>query len=146
MLSLFLICILCWISITDIYTKTIPDSAILAAIGFRFFYFLFQEGLQWRELFLLVLDGLVISLPLLILVFLLESIFHKYLFGGGDIKLLFVTGIYLGWERNLWTLFIACLIGCVWGLWQAQKCEEDKRYFPFGPSIAFAAIISMNFF
>lgn len=146
MLVLFLIFILCWISITDIYTKTIPDSAILAAIGFRFFCFLFQEGLQWREFILLVLDGLVISLPLLFLVFISENIFHKYLFGGGDIKLLFVTGIYLGWERNLWTLFIACLIGCGWGLLQTRKYEENKRYFPFGPSIAFAAIISMNFF
>lgn len=146
MLVLFLICILCWISITDIYTKTIPDSAILAAIGFRFFYFLFEEGLQWRGFIVMVLDGLVISLPLLFLVFIAENIFHKYLFGGGDIKLVFVTGIYLGWERNLWTLFIACLVGCVLGLVQTRKCEDDKRYFPFGPSIALAAIISMNFF
>ncbi len=145
MLHLFFIGILCWVSITDIYTRRIPDSAILAAIGFRFFYFVFLEGLQWKGLILLVINGLVISLPLLIFVFVTESIFHKYLLGGGDIKLLFVTGMYLGWEKNLWALFIACLIGCVFDLMQIRK-EKRDAYFPFGPSIAIAAIISMNVF
>lgn len=140
MLVFAFVCILCWISICDIYTKRIPDSAILAAIGFRIFYFLFTEGLWWKGLGMLLLNGLAISLPLLLLVFAAEKLYQMELIGGGDIKLLFVTGLYLGWERNLWTLFFACLIGCVVGL------TQKNTYFPFGPSIAVAAIISMNFF
>ena len=145
MLNLFFIGILCWISLTDIYTKRIPDSTILVAIGFRFIYFIFLEGLPWKGLVLLFFNGLALSFPLLFLVFIAEKISHKYLLGGGDIKLLFVTGIYLGWEKNLWTLFIACLIGCLMSLFFLKKGKTDS-YFPFGPSIAIAAIISMNVF
>lgn len=145
MLNMFFIGILCWVSISDIYTRRIPDSAILAAIGFRIFFLMIQEGLVWRGLIMVILNGLIISLPLLFLVVICERLLNKYLLGGGDIKLVFVTGIYLGWEKNLWVLFIACLLGSVFVLLK-QKRTETYIHFPFGPSIALAAIISMNFF
>ena len=146
MLNMFLIGILCWISVTDIYTRRIPDSAIFAAIGFRFFSMLIQEGFFWERIVVLLFDGLLVVLPLLVVVFVTEKISRKYLFGGGDMKLLFVTGIYLGWEKNLWVMFIACLFGCVFGLAQIRKPKEETLYFPFGPFIAIAAVISMNVF
>ena len=146
MLTLFFIGILCWVVITDIYTQRIPDSAILAAIGFRFFVFLFLEGLSWKGLGWLIVNGLAVSLPLLFIVSLTEKFFHRCFMGGGDIKLLFVTGMYLGWEKNLWTLFIACLIGCVVGLIISRQKKEAMVYFPFGPFIAIGAIVSMHFF
>ena len=142
MLVFVFICILCWVSVTDIYTQRIPDSAILGAIGFRILYCVFEEGFLWQRLFMLLADGLSISFPLLILVVFSEKVLQKEVLGGGDIKLLFVTGMYLGWERNLWTLLLACIVGCVIGLIQTKKQKDS--YFPFGPSIAFGALLSMN--
>jgi len=142
MLIFVFVCILCWISITDIYTQRIPDSAILFAIGFRILYFIFEQGFQWKELLIILANGLAISFPLLLFVLIVENVFKKELLGGGDIKLLFVTGIYLGWEQNLWVLLVACIFGCVIGLIQTRKQKDN--YFPFGPSIALGAILSMN--
>ena len=67
---------------------------------------------------------------------------EKEVMGGGDIKLLFVTGMYIGWEENLLAIFVACIIGIIVGLRLEQK-EDDGGYFPFGPSIAVGAAVSM---
>lgn len=144
-LMLFFVCILYLISITDIYEQIIPDSALLVAILIRILYFVLIEGFQWKGLLGLLIDGLAISLPLLILVLIMEKILKKEAMGGGDIKLLFVTGMYIGWAENLLAIFFACIIGIVVGMVQMKKQEDEEEsvYFPFGPSIAVGAVISM---
>lgn len=141
-LMLFFICILYLVSVTDIYDQIIPDSCLLTAIVIRILYFCFVEGFQWKEFLFLIGNGLAVSLPLLLLVLLMEKVWGKEAMGGGDIKLLFVTGMYIGWAENLLAIFIACIIGIVIGL-RLQKDEESDGYFPFGPSIAVGAAVSM---
>ena len=63
-------------------------------------------------------------------------VFTLLLFGG-DIKLLFLTGLFLGWKRNLLCLVAACVIGIVWGL--LQKKRDGGEAIPWGPSIALGA-------
>lgn len=144
-LMLCFICILYLVSVTDIYEQVIPDSALLVAILIRFIYFILVEGFQWKGLLGLLIDGFAISLPLLILVLIMEKILKKEAMGGGDIKLLFVTGMYIGWAQNLLAIFFACIIGIVVGMIQMKKQEDEEAsvYFPFGPSIAVGAVISM---
>lgn len=145
-LMLFFICILYLVSVTDIYEQMIPDSALLVAIVIRILYFILVEGFQWKGLLGLLVDGLAISLPLLLLVLIMEKILHKEAMGGGDIKLLFVTGMYIGWAQNFLAIFFACIIGIIIGMVQMKKQgneSEESVYFPFGPSIAVGAVISM---
>lgn len=145
-LMVFFVCILYLVSVTDIYEQIIPDSALLVAIVIRIVYFVLMEGFQWKGLLGLLIDGLAVSLPLLVLVLIMEKILKKEAMGGGDIKLLFVTGMYLGWAENLLAIFFACIIGIAVGMVQMKKQEgksEDSVYFPFGPSIAAGAVISM---
>lgn len=144
-LALFFICILYLVSVTDIYEQMIPDSALLVAVGVRVGYFVCVEGASWKGALGLLVDGLAISVPLLILVLIMEKILKKEAMGGGDIKLLFVTGLYLGWERNLLAIFLACIIGIVIGMVQMRKKEDEAEleYFPFGPSIAVGAVLSL---
>ena len=168
-LMLFFICILYLVSVTDIYEQIIPDSALLVAIIVRVGYCildyicnwnsrLYLEGVAlaekpalWRELAGLAIDGLAVSLPLLLFVLLMEKLWKKEAMGGGDIKLLFVTGLYLGWEKNLLAVFFACIIGIVVGLIQQKKAQQEETdgeagiYFPFGPSIAVATVFVMIF-
>ena len=84
--------------------------------------------------------GFAIGGGLLLIVLVYEKIRKTEAMGGGDLKLLFLTGLYLGWQRNLLCLFFACILGIVVGLATAKKREE--KLFPWGPSIAAGAIIS----
>ena len=56
--------------------------------------------------------------------------------GGGDIKLLFLTGLFLGWQKNLLCLLLACVVGILWGLVRAKRGQQGL---PGGPGIALAA-------
>ena len=58
--------------------------------------------------------------------------------GGGDIKLLFLTGLFFGWKGNLLCLVLACVVGIVWGLAGKRRGEA----IPWGPSIAVGAWIT----
>lgn len=141
---LLFVCILYLVSVTDVYAQVIPDSCLLTAVLIRIVYYVLWEGFQWKTLLLLFVDGFVVSVPLLFLVLLMESVWKKEAMGGGDIKLLFVTGMYLGWVENLLALFFACIVGIVVGIIQQKKADtEESVYFPFGPSIAVGAVVSM---
>ena len=66
--------------------------------------------------------------------------------GGGDIKLIFVIGLYLGWERNLLCLMMSALFGVVAGMISLKKKnDEEAEAFPWGPSIACAAWVTALF-
>jgi prepilin signal peptidase PulO-like enzyme (type II secretory pathway) len=79
-----------------------------------------------------------------LLILAIEKIWQKEALGGGDIKLIFVTGMYLGWEKNLWMLLIACMMGAVVGIVRArEKVPKEEAYFPFGPMIAQATVFCM---
>ena len=57
--------------------------------------------------------------------------------GGGDIKLFFMTGLFLGPLKGLLSLMIACVIGLVFAAF------AKNRKIPFGPSISLAVYITM---
>lgn len=161
----FFFCVLYLVTVTDVIDQIIPDSALLVAIVVRVIAFVLnyhyefystiiyiEKPALWSQLGGLLVDGLAVSLPLLILVLIMEKLLKKEAMGGGDIKLLFVTGLYLGWARNILVIFFACIIGIIIGSIQqkkmsAEKDSEDEEpfYFPFGPSIAMSAVVVLFF-
>ena len=62
--------------------------------------------------------------------------------GGGDLKLLFVTGLFFGWKGNLFCLILACIFGIVFGLLAAGRGGEKGAPIPWGPSIALGAWVT----
>lgn len=165
--TLFFFCILYLVTVTDMYDQIIPDGALLVAIVVRVIAFVLNYKYEfytnivyihkpalWSELLWLFVDGLAVSLPLLILVLIMEKIMKKEAMGGGDIKLLFVTGLYLGWARNILVIFFACIIGIIGAMIQQKQIQtkedgevEDEQsfYFAFGPSIAISAVFVLFF-
>ena len=87
------------------------------------------------------LGGFAVVGVLLLFVHLMEKRMGREAMGGGDLKLLFVTGLFFGWKGNLFCLILACLIGIAWGF-AAQKRSEP---IPWGPSIALAAWVTALF-
>lgn len=155
-LMLSFMCILYLLSLVDIYIQEIPDSCHLIAIGMRLIYYFVFEGFQLDSFVYLVASGFSVALPLLLLTLLMEKIMKKEAMGGGDIKLIFVTGLYLGWENNLLMILVACMVGIVVGLAQGQgrttedaseesEGEMEGNYFPFGPAIAIATVVCLFF-
>lgn len=140
-LILFYLCILYLVSMTDIYERIIPDMALLVAVIVRVLWFVCFETITIGGALMLLLDGLSISLPLLLLTLLLEALWKKDAMGGGDIKLLFVIGLYLGWEKTLLAVFFACVLGIIGGTIQKRRSEDV--YFAFGPYLAAASALSL---
>lgn len=140
-LNLFFLCILFLITLTDFYEQIIPDSCLVIAIVGRLLYYFFIEGYETHSFIYLMVSGFSVALPLLLLTLLMERIWKKEAMGGGDIKLIFVTGMYLGWEKNLLMVLIACIVGIIIG--SVQMSKDEDNYFPFGPAIAMATVITM---
>src|SRR5438132_2998338 len=66
--------------------------------------------------------------------------------GLGDAKLLAMIGAFLGWKPMLLTIMFGALVGSVMGLgliW--LKVMRKDQYIPFGPFLAFGAIVSLFF-
>ncbi len=81
-----------------------------------------------------------------------EAVAHKPSIGGGDIKLLFVAGLYLGWWRGLFCVIIACMAFLVlsavlprigWRPEDGWVREENPYGFPFAPAIALGALVAL---
>lgn len=157
-LMLFFIGVLCYVSFTDLRDRTIPNRILGVAIVVRYLYFFqewilqqkmlfsFMDSAFWMKLCLFCLDGLSVSLPLFLLTLFVEKVRGKASFGGGDIKLLFVTGLYLGWERNLTALFLACVMMLAVMLVKAvRKKDAVDKAVPFAPAIAVGAVCMLFF-
>lgn len=94
-------------------------------------------------------DGLVGALVLgggsLAVSIAFERLAQRPSMGGGDIKLLAMVGLFLGWERGLWCLFAACLVVLVMQV--VSRFREGgkgiaSRTFPFAPAILVGVAIA----
>lgn len=66
--------------------------------------------------------------------------------GGGDIKMMAMTGAFLGWKAVLLTTFSASLIGSIAGIILIVfKGKGRKTKIPFGPFLAAGALITLFF-
>ena len=123
-------------SFADLEGYIIPDRFI--AVGVVLFIItLFFAPQPLRRALDGAIGGLAVAGCVLLLVLGMEKLLGREAMGGGDIKLLFLTGLFLGWKRNLLCLVAACVIGIVWGL--LQKKRGGGEAIPWGPSIALGA-------
>ncbi|WP_338083090.1 prepilin peptidase [Bacillus tianshenii] len=129
-----LISMLIIIVITDIHYMLIPNKILL----FFFLLFIFERFFIPYQTLPNHLIGLAVGFAIPALVALLS----KGGMGGGDIKLFAVLGFVLGWKMVILTFFLSSLIGMMAAL-IGMLFGKVKRGvpFPFGPSIAVAALI-----
>ena len=128
------ICCLFTLSLVDLEIMEIPNGTIIAGIiiwaGFLFFL---------PEPLLALKNGLIGAVAfgggILLISLVLDKVLKKDSLGGGDIKLVFTAGLYLGALGSLFMIFLACLIGLVL-MPVMKKHGDEKGGFPFGPSIA----------
>ena len=80
-----------------------------------------------------------VAVVLLAVVLMMEKRMGREAMGGGDLKLLALTGLYLGWMGNLLCLLLACVLGICAGLASGRRDAP----IPWGPSIAAAAWVTL---
>ena len=89
--------------------------------------------------------ALLVPLALLALVLLWEKVRGKEMMGGGDIKLLFVLGLYLSWGELLLCLLAGCLLGLAAALLSKNREGMGNRVMAFGPFLAAGALLTVCF-
>lgn len=129
----------------DLEEYIIPDSFIIFGCAARVI-FIALSGNTLNEALSSLIGGAVIAGAVLGVVLIFEKLKKKEAMGGGDIKLLFMTGLYLGIWRNLLCVFAACIFGIVFGVLSMMKNEhEESPLIPWGPSIALSAVLIFAF-
>ena len=128
-------------SFADLEGYIIPDRFLAAGLVlFIASLFFAPAPLGWLADGLL--GGFGVALGLLAVVTVLEKRMGREAMGGGDLKLLFVTGLFFGWKGNLLCLILACIFGIVFGLLAARRGGEKGAPIPWGPSIALGAWVT----
>jgi prepilin signal peptidase PulO-like enzyme (type II secretory pathway) len=77
----------------------------------------------------------------LLLSLIMDKVLKKDTMGGGDIKLLFVIGLYLTLPECLLMVMLSCVIGIVMAAILMRVDSETA--FPFGPALSIAAVLTM---
>ena len=99
----------------------------------------FRGGLGWQGL-LTALVGMLASGGFVWLVRIIGSAtLRREAMGFGDVTLMAMIGVYLGWQPCLVVFFLAPLAGLIVGLLRLLLCRD--REIPYGPFLCLAAFL-----
>ncbi len=145
MLFPFCLLIFCLLVITaiDFEFQIIPDeiSFFLIIFGLLVSPFNFMLGDTVLQRILNSFLGLIAGGGSLLLVAVIGKwIFGKDAMGGGDIKIMAGVGTFIGWDKVLFAIFLACIIGSIVGIcMMLLKKIGRKQEIPFGPYLAISS-------
>ena len=131
-------CLLC-LSLVDLDTQIIPDRFLLIPIAVRAAQLLYSGG--FSALLGASVPGFVIAGAVLVISLIMDKVLKKDTMGGGDIKLLFVIGLYLTLPECLLMIMLSCVIGIAMAAILMRVDSETA--FPFGPALSIAAVLTM---
>lgn len=125
------------ISVIDLEIQEIPDGLSIFGLAAGIVFI----AVQWdMNLVLSSFAGLLIGSGL----FFLIAFLSKGGMGGGDIKLLGVLGIWVGWKLTLLLILLSFTIGALVSVFLLiTKIKSRKDHIPFGPFIAIGAYIAI---
>lgn len=127
------------VALTDGAKQIIPDRLLLAMAANRVVWLFALRQPLWDTVKGMLISCLVPA-ALLAFVLLAEKVMKKEAMGGGDVKLLLALALYLSWPELLLTLLLGCVLGIL-----AAVAGRNRGPFPFGPSLAAAAVLAACF-
>lgn len=137
LISITFISMLLIIIISDYQTMIIPDEILISSSIILLIEFMIKDG--GISILGHLLDGFVSFLLMFLLKKIGDFLFKKESMGGGDLKLMAVIGMVLGWKVALICIFLASFIGLPISLIILFKNKTD--IIPFGPFLSVSAII-----
>lgn len=137
LIALTFISMLIIVMVSDYNYMIIPDEVLLFFGILLFIEIFFIYGYQ--TLLINLGNGCLASLFIYIVKLIGDFIFKKESMGGGDIKLLFIFGLVLGWPLSVLSIFLASVIGLPLSLLIIHKNKNHE--IPFGPFLSIGALI-----
>lgn len=123
--------------ISDYQTMIIPDEVLIVGGILLLICFYIKGG------FVLlgdsILNGLIAFGSMFLLKLLGDFLFKKESMGGGDIKLLFIFGLIIGFEMAIISIFLAAFIALPVSLFILFR--KKSNIVPFGPFLCMSALI-----
>lgn len=124
-------------SLTDLHGWIIPDRIqIYGCVVFLTTAFALPNPCQ--RIMFGIGRGLLLSGSMLGVSYLFDRATGRESLGGGDIKLFFMTGLYL---ESVWELLFYLILSCIFGLFAAAVRRQERL--PFGPAIAAACVVML---
>ena len=124
------------LSVIDYRTHEIPD-------GFHIFILvlgIISAFIDGENLFLHIIGFFAISVPLLVLFLVTKGA----AIGGGDVKLMAVCGLLVGWKNIIFGFVIGCVAGAVIHS-LLIKLKKADRVLAFGPYLSAGVFITVVF-
>ena len=87
----------------------------------------------------MLLDAAIMFIIMYVLQKIGNVLFKTKSLGFGDVKLMAILALMLGYKMSIVCLFISCFMALPIAIYNLQK--KDKKLLPFGPYLAFGAII-----
>lgn len=126
------------ITVSDMYYQIIPDIILLVFLPVIFGLRMFSGEIVW---YYSILGGVLGFGLMYFLSWYGKKRFKQEALGGGDIKLYFLIGLFLGLETVFLSLLFAALLGLLYSAIKRQK----SGYLPFVPFIAIGTMIAYYF-
>lgn len=125
--------ILIIIAFIDLDTMIINDRFQIIILALSIIWHVINQSSPINQ----ISGALIVSIPLFIIAIVTGGI------GGGDVKLMFVAGLYLGFSNTLVAFFIASITGGIYALYLlgANKAGR-KSEIPFGPFLCLGLLMS----
>ena len=139
---LFFVFILLTVSLIDWDTQTIPDSLIIAGIlGAILAYVLPVPSLDVKTA---VLGAAAGGLPLFLIDKLVWLLYKKDGFGFGDVKLMAMAGLFLGWQNMPQVFIFAFISGGIYAVFLLLTGRAGRgAYIPFGPFLSAGCVFAL---
>lgn len=137
---------------SDYHHMIIPDTTLIILatiiIIFKVLIGYYNEEIinimdaGYKIIFMLI-EGFVMFIIMYILQKISNLVFKSNTLGFGDVKLMGVLALILGYKMSLVCLFISCFMALPIAIYNLQK--KDKKLLPFGPYLAFGTMIILLF-
>lgn len=128
--------ILIVISFIDVENQIIPDLLIAAGLAWGTIFALMDKSCPVKGYFM----GMIVGGGLLFVI----AFLSRGGMGGGDVKLMAVIGLFMGWQFTLLTLFLAFVSGGIIGfllVLSGKKTRKDA--IPFAPFLSISALVTI---
>ena len=125
------------IIISDIEYMIILDEVLIVAIASIILLYIIDIGLY--ETSIKILCGAGAFITMLLVKKAGDTMFKQESLGGGDIKLMFLIGLVIGYEMSICNIFFATFIAFPIALF--LLISKKDNIIPFGPFLSMAAIL-----
>lgn len=124
-------------SVSDFIYFYVSDRVVLISIVALIIILYTFEGLN--DTFYKLLSGIGMFLIMSAIKLIGDKVFKKESMGGGDLKLMGVIGLAVGFTHSFFVLFIASVLGLIFAIITTKK--KNNGIIPFGPFLLFGALV-----